>query len=148
MKEFQRVIEEMISLFKQFTGIEQMKLKAATENRVATVEECMTKEQALVLKLKGLEQEREKYQKEAGYGGMKFREILAAVSDEEREILYPLFDGLSRQIQMFQEVNEDAEKVMSNNLRMIKKALDRKEGGIYSEKGKSETVTHMTSRRV
>lgn len=148
MKEFQRVINDMIALFRQLTGIEQMKLKAATANRVATIEECMTKQQALILRLRGLEQEREKYQKAAGYEGMKFREILAAVSDEEREVLYPLFDELSKEIQMFQAVNEDAEKVMSNNLRMIKKALDSK-GDTYSEKGKSKpAATHMTSRKM
>lgn len=148
MKEFQRVITDMIALFRQLTGIEQMKLKAATANRVATIEECMTKQQALILRLRGLEQEREKCQKAAGYEGMKFREILAAVSDEEREVLYPLFDGLSKEIQMFQAVNEDAEKVMSNNLRMIKKALDSKDG-TYGGNGKSEpAATHMTSRKV
>lgn len=148
MKEFQRVIKEMIDLFHQFNGIEQMKLKSARANHVAAVDECMTREQALILKLRGLEQEREKYQKEAGYEGMKFREILAAVSPEEREVLYPLFDELGREMQLFQEVKEDAESVMRNNLRMIQKAMDSK-GDIYSEKGKNKPeTTHMTSRRV
>ena len=148
MKEFQRVIREMIALFHQFNGIEQMKLKSAQANHVAAVDECMTREQALILKLRGLELEREKYQKEAGYEGMKFREILAAVSSEEREVLYPLFDELSREMQLFQEVKEDAESVMRNNLRMIQKAMDSK-NDIYSDKGKSKPETkHMTSRRV
>ncbi len=149
MKEFQRVIREMTALFHQFTGVEQVKLDAAAGNHVATVEECMTKEQSLILKLRGLEQERERCQKEAGYGGMRFREILAAVSEEERKELLPLFDGLSREIQMFQEVNEDAGRVLSNNLHKIRKALDEKGGGIYGEDGRNEAeVTHMTSRRV
>lgn len=147
MKEFQRVIREMIALFHQFNGIEQMKLKSAQANHVAAVDECMTREQALILKLRGLELEREKYQKEAGYEGMKFREILVAVSSEEREVLSPLFDELSREMQLFQQVKGDAEEVMRNNLRMIRKAMDSK-GGTYSEKGKSKPeTTHMTSRK-
>ncbi len=149
MKEFQRVIKEMTALFHQFTGVEQVKLEAAAGNHVATVEECMTKEQSLVLKLRGLEKEREKSQKEAGYEGMRFREILASVSEEERKELLPLFDGLSREIQIFQEVSDDAAKIISNNLHMIRRALDEKGGVTYGGDGKNEAeVTHMTSRRV
>ncbi len=143
------MIKDMTALFKQFAGVEQVKLEAAAGNRVATVEECMTKEQSLILRLRGLEQERERHQKEAGFEGMSFREILAAVSEEERRELLPLFEGLSREIQMFQEVNEDAGRVLSNNLHAIQKALKEKEVNIYGEDGKNESkVTHMTSRRV
>ena len=80
---------------------------------------------------------------------MQFREILGKVPDDERKELYQLFDELSREIQMFQEVNEGANQVLRTNLHMIDKALREKTGKIYNGEGKSETNTrHMTSRRV
>lgn len=149
MNEFQRVLKELIELFTQLTGIEQVKLEAAAGNHVATVEECMTKEQALTMKLRGLEKEREKYQAEAGYEGMTFHQILEQASEQEAKELLPLFDGLSRVIQMCQEVNEDSQKILKTNLHMIERALKEKEGSTYTGDGKNEAESrHLTNRRV
>lgn len=149
MKEFQKVIEEMIALFRKFTGIEQVKLQAVRENHVATVEECMTKEQALILSLRGLEKRRVESQQKAGYDGMTFHQILESVSQGEREELLPLFDELSRQVQMFQEVNEDANQILKTNLHVVNREIARRQSGIYGVNGKNKTQEqHMTSRKV
>lgn len=149
MDEFKKVIEQLTELFKQLTKIERVKLQAATGNHIGTVEDCVTQQQALLLKLRGLEQARERAQAKAGYGGMQFREILGKVPDEEREELFQLFDEFSRELQMFQEVNDGANQVLRTNLHMIDKALREKTGKTYNGEGKTETnVRHMTSRRV
>ncbi|MCI8320320.1 MAG: flagellar protein FlgN [Dorea sp.] len=149
MDEFKKVIGQLISLFHQLMKIEEVKLQAAAGNHVGTVEDCVTQQQALLLKLRGLEQARERAQAKAGYAGMQFRQILEKVQDSEREELYQLFDELSREIQMFQEVNEDANQILRTNLHMIDKTLRDKTANTYNGEGKSETNTrHMTSRRV
>lgn len=149
MDEFKKVIGQLITLFCQLTKIEQVKLKGAAGNHVGTVEDCVTQQQALLLKLRGLEQARERAQAKAGYAGMQFREILTKVPDSEREELYQLFDELSREIQMFREVNEGTNQVLRTNLHMIDKTLRDKTGNIYNGEGKSATnVRHITSRRV
>ncbi len=149
MDEFKKVIEQLISVFSQLTKIEQVKLDAAAGNHVGTVEDCVTQQQALLLKLRGLEQSRERAQKKAGYEGMQFRQILEKAPDNEREKLFGLFDSLSREIQMFQEVNDGANEIIRTNLHVIDKALRTKTGKTYNGEGKSESnVRHMTSRRV
>ena len=55
MDQFVQVIKEMISLFEGFLPLEQEKLKAVQENKLTVLEDCMTREQAVVLKLRGLE---------------------------------------------------------------------------------------------
>ena len=57
--DFKKIIEELIALFDHLIPIEQEKLDAAIKNRVTFVEDCMHKEQAAVLQLRGLEQKRE-----------------------------------------------------------------------------------------
>lgn len=148
MDEFKKVIRDLITLFRQFIKIEETKLNAATGKHVATLEDCVTQEQALLLRLRGLEQSRERAQKKAGYEGLQFREILERVPDDEREELYELFDELSREVQMFREINEDANQILQTNLYAIEKALKKKTSGLYNEKGKNETeARHMTNRK-
>lgn len=149
MDEFKKIIEQLIALFRQLTKIETVKLNAVAGRHVGTVEDCVTQQQALLLKLRGLEQARERAQKKAGYEGMRFRQILEQVPDDEREEMFDLFDGLSREIQMFREVNEDANQLLRTNLHSIDKALRQKAGNTYNGDGRSETnVRHITSRRV
>lgn len=149
MDKFEKVLKDLIALFCELNGVESVKLEAASAHRVATVEECMTKEQSMILMLKGLDKEREKAQQKAGFGGLTFRDILMQVGEEEKERLLPLFDELSKQIQMYQEVSQDAEQIMQINLHQIEKAVELKNGGIYTENGSPvKTEHHMTNRRV
>ncbi len=148
MEKFRKVITDLTDLFHQLIGIEQVKLRAVSTHQVAMVEECMNKEQALLLKLRGLELERERAQEKAGFGGMRFREILEQVSSEEREALLPLFEGLSQAIQMFKNVNSDANTALATNLHMVEKVLDMKNGGVYDGKGRVMPERPLTSHRV
>ncbi len=134
MEEYKRLLKEMINVFNELTSIASVKLESASKNRVATVEECMKKEQPIVMKLRGLEQKREQVQAKLGYEGMQFKQIVAVVNPETREELLPVYEGLSRAIQMFQEINEDVEQMIRLNLREIDKALDRQSDTIYKDK--------------
>ncbi len=137
MEEYIGVINELIVTFRELTQIGSMKLSAGREQRVVTVEECMKKEQPLVMKLRGLEMKRESLQAELGFEGMSFHQILEEVSEEEQKKLLPSFEGLSRVIQMFQVVNEDAQKMMKLNLREVEKAIERNKQN-HIESGKKE----------
>lgn len=149
MNEFKGIIENLIQLFEELTALETVKLNAARINQVSTIEECMTKEQTQILRLKGLEQARERKQEEMGFGGMSFQEILLKVTDDEREELLPLFDTLSRGIQMFQEVSEDATRIIEVNLRRLDKEIQSREGQVYVSSGRGQAEErHMTDRSV
>lgn len=66
--DFITTIRDFIQLFDSLNRIEQEKLDAALKNRVSFVEDCMKKEQAAILRMRGLEQKREEAQKQARYG--------------------------------------------------------------------------------
>ena len=147
MRDFIKVIEGLIELFRQLTPLEEKKMEAAKENNVVFIEDCMVKEQAAILKLKGLENEREKIQEKLGMKGLTFREILEKFP-EEAESLRPLFSELTTQIQMFQEINDGANSVIKTNLHQIESAIRLKDGGIYSETGMpAKPEQHFTNRK-
>lgn len=144
------VIKEFLRLFESLISIEQTKLDAAVKNRVSFVEDCMNKEQAAILHLRGLEQKREQAQKELGMEGLTFREILEKAPSDVEDVLRPMFDRLSGQIRTFQTLSESAKESIEVNLHMIQLASNPAEKGTYSHDGNKQhdNNRHFTSRSV
>lgn len=145
--DFILIIKDLIQLFGALTEVEQTKLNAAVENKISFVEECMKKEQAAVLRLRGLDQRREKAQRELGMEGASFREILEQVSQEEEKELRPLFQELSDKVSRFQSVSDSAKDIIEVNLHTIKKQLEAAEDPVKKDSIK-EKSTHFKSRSV
>lgn len=150
MKQFEQVIHEMIEVFDQFLPLEQEKLKAVSENNLTVLEDCMNQEQAVVLKLRGLEKKREDAQKQLGWAGKTFREIIELVPDEKQVEYRQLFEQLTNSMNMFQEANESALDTITVNLRRIDNTLKRKDpqGTTYSQDGTIQENKPLTNRRV
>lgn len=150
---FIEIIKEFIQLFEALVSVEQTKLDAAVNNKVSFVEECMNKEQAAVLKLKGLEQKREDAQKALGFEDFTFRQILEHVPEDVHSELSPLFDQLSGLVQSFQSVSDSARDIIELNLHMIQSAIASREAAAPVPSGKwkkdnKNGPAHFTSRSV
>lgn len=155
MKDFSQfieVIKEFNDLFDTLIPIEQKKLDVMVKNQVSFVEECMNKEQATILRLRGLEKRREEAQKALGMEELTFRQILEKAPEDVRPVLKPLFDTLSQQVQTFQSVTTSSKDIIEVNLHNIQNSLQNASAGeqVYSPKGVSENSkeTHFTSRSV
>ncbi len=148
MEKFQKIIEDLIVVFQDLTAIATIKLNAASHNRTATIDECMKKEQSLILMIKGLDKKRELIQEELGFKDLSFREILKKLGDEDKEKLAPLFEALSREIQMFTQINDNVNSVIKINLKDIQKELDKR-GRIYDKNHEGKAFeTSLTDRSV
>ncbi len=149
MQEFQDIIRRLILLFQELTGIESKMLEAARAQHMAELESLMIKEQASVMQLRGLEKEKDRIQEANGYGGMSFQQILETMDETDKEQILPLFDEMSRAVQMFQEIHENLTVIMQVNLRQIDKVINDPEGHIYSGKRSgSDGLKHMTNQKV
>lgn len=149
---FTKIIEEYIALFDHLIPIEQEKLDAAVKNRVTFVEDCMHKEQAAVLQLRGLEQKREAEQRRLGMEGYTFRQILEN-APEEAAILNPLFGQLAERVRSFQSISASAKDIIEVNLHVIQTALAAEGPGkaTYSAAGQKKDDNkrnHFTSRSI
>ena len=148
---FISLIKELIELFDALIAVEQKKLDSVVNNNISVVEECMKKEQAFVLRLRGLEQQRESIQSAMGMQGMAFREILTKVPQEILDELAPLFQELSEKVRAFQSVNDNAKDAIQVNLYQIQSVLDPSFDGsrFYSaSRAKAPEETHFTNRFV
>lgn len=148
---FISLIKELIELFDALIAVEQKKLDSVVNNNISVVEECMKKEQAFVLRLRGLEQQRESIQTAMGMQGMAFREILTKVPQEILDELAPLFQELSEKVRAFQSVNDNAKDAIQVNLYQIQSVLDPSFDGsrFYSaSRANAPEETHFTNRFV
>lgn len=149
---FVKIMNEFIDYFDMLIPIEQEKLDASVNNRVSFVEECMHKEQAAVLRLRGLEQKREKEQERLGMKGYSFRQILEQAPEKDSAVLKPLFDRLSEQVRLTQSLSNNIKDAIEVNLHVIQSSLAGDASGreTYSASGQknSSTIKHFTSRSV
>ncbi len=138
MNDFISVIEDLIQLFQELIYIEQSKLEAAAKNRITHVEDCMNREQAAILKLRGLDKKRETCQEQLGCKDYTFQQILSKTSGAEHNQLKKLFDSLTHHVRQFQEINESARSMIEINLHMINKEINNSQDVITTEKAKWE----------
>lgn len=127
MNELKDLLIEMTDFFQKFLPLEKEKLKAAENKQVTFVEECMTKEQAMILKLRGYEKQREDILKKAGLEGKTLSEITQMLSGEEKVQMEAVTEAFSRSVREFHSVNEEALKLIQLNLRELDAVLTEKE---------------------
>ncbi len=150
---FASLMEDFIEFFDTLIPIEQEKLDAALHNRVAFVEESMHKEQAAIMRLKGLELKREAEQKRLGLEGCTFKQILQKISSDDAALLRPLFNKLDSQIHIIQSLSGNIKDAIEVNLYTIEAALAKEPSGssTYSASGKKnekKPARHFSNRSI
>ncbi len=155
LDDFKAVVGDLITFLEDFDKTEREKLDAVQRNLVTFVEEAMKKEQAGILKLRGLDKKRESIQKDLGWEGMSFQQILSQVNDVERAQLKPLFDKLSNSVRQFNDTKDSAQKALEINLHHINTLLAKKsseESNAYNSKGNAQeskkTTRHFTDTKI
>ena len=147
MGELTEVLAEITELLRQYLPLEEEKLKAVKENKVSIVEDCMLKEQALLLKMKGLDRKREDILKEKGCEGMTLKEVIHRLGEEEKRKAQPVFDEFALIVQNFNSLNEESMKLIRLNLHRIEKETVKQGGQVYGkENGNSPETDNFISR--
>ncbi len=155
LDDFKAVVGDLILFLDEFNRIEREKLDAVQRNLVTFVEEAMKKEQAGILKLRGLDKKRESIQKDLGWEGMSFQQILSQVNDVEREELKPMFERLTGSLHQFNDARDSAQKALEINLHHINTLLAKKaaeENKAYNSKGNAQkpkkAARHFTDTKI
>lgn len=116
LKDYILIIKDLISTAASIARTEEIKTAAVSERRHELLDDCIQEEQALLLKLRGLEQHRIKLQKELGWDGFTLSQILEQASPEQAESLSPVFQELDQQLRRLQTSREAAEQILKVRL--------------------------------
>jgi len=125
---FCEVIKEMLALFSDLIGFENKKLDAIAANDVALLDQYMKDEQVYLLKMKGLEQKREKVQEQLGAAGLSFSELIGRFSGPEQDALNALYDELSAKTTEVKDAVTGTKRYIDLHLNSITALLEKLEG--------------------
>lgn len=146
------ILQETNHFLMEVTQVEQKKYEATLENNVLVVEDCMKKEQALLLRLKGLDKKRERALQALGKPDATFREMIATLPETERAPLENMFAQMQQNLKKYKEVERNAQNALEVHVHCIDKKLEQLQGNkgkIYEGHGKVKQATKsFTSRKV
>ena len=150
MERFKKVITDLAQLFEDALPLEHEKLTAVQNDDVAGLEDCMKREQAIMMKIRGLEQKRERTQQELGWQDKSFREIIKDLPEEQQPEMQELFDRLSIAVKVFQDANQSALDTMKVHLKDIERVMKIKDPeGRYTQDGVAMNSDRpMTNQKV
>lgn len=156
-EELQKILTDTNVFLKDIMAVEKEKLDAALKNNILVLEECIKKEQALVLRSRGLDQKRQNMQKSMGAEQLTLKQMIEAAPPEEKEALLPLYRELVEALTEYREVYNSAKTAIEVNLHRINAGLEgltgkpaeMQQGAAYTGHGeKLEKPRTFTSRRV
>ena len=87
-EELQKNLTETCMFLKDITAVEKEKMEAAMKNNVLILEECIKKEQALVMRSRGLDQKRQSIQKAMGAEQLTLKQIVEGASAETKALRF------------------------------------------------------------
>ena len=86
-EEFAAVIRDLTAVVSDIGKVEDAKARAASEKHHQLLDGYIQREQAQILRLRGLEQHMTRLAETLGWNSLNFRQILEAASPEQKEVL-------------------------------------------------------------
>ena len=110
---FLRVYTDFLDKMLQDEG---EKLKAIQSRELARIEHSITVSQANAKQLDNYEQRRMDLQREAGFGGLTFRQLIARAPEDEKGVLQTLYARFEQAVQEIKFNNDKSMAVARDNL--------------------------------
>ena len=98
---------------------EAEKVELLTSSQHALLDEVLSREQALLLSLRGLERQRSDLLARAHLENKTFRELLAQEDDEGRRLLSPAFSSLEALTEQLRQTKENSDRLVRVRLHEI-----------------------------
>lgn len=124
----------LLEFYRRFLNFEIEKRGYLEHGQLDRLDECMKKEQAFVLKARGLEQERIRLMERTPRPEARFREIIPQFPSGLREQVQDLYEKLSSVLTELKETTRRSSLLMEQKLRRVSVTLDRLKGHTDLEK--------------
>lgn len=125
-KEYKKNMEDLSTCLHNLRSIEDQMVLAASNDDAKALDDLVRKSQPDLLRFRGLDQERSRYEKALGITGLTFREILEGpeLDRDFADQLRPVLDHLSKELSLFKESKDNADRIMKVRLLNVNRILD------------------------
>ncbi len=127
MKELIKVLEELTFVFEELLKSADQKLDAARNNHIVGIDDCLRREQAILMKLKGLENKRDKMMGELGYGNKTGNEIIDLVEKESKREYTHALQQLNHAVMLYRNIHQEIMVLINCNVKQIEKQMIEKQ---------------------
>lgn len=141
-KKFITYFTKLIAFYKDFLSLEAGKYGDIKNGNLKTLDGYMKKEQAFVLKAKGLEIERQKLMDQTEKPKATFKEIIPLFEPESRGQIKSLYDGLSGVVLEFKKLNAQSNNLTKAKLRRASVVLSKLKNNPELRKTYNEKLAH------
>lgn len=121
------LLQELCGTLKTLTEIEQEKTRTVRSDDLAGLNECMKKEQALTMALRGHDQKREMALAALGMTGVPLSQLAARAPENCRAEARSIVEDLRLQYSLFRGAAEVARDTLECNLHQIEGVLQKME---------------------
>ena len=128
---FLNIIRDLTDIAHKIAQIEEEKAVAVSLKRHDLLEGFMKKEQASILKLRGLDQHRIRLTTLLGWDSLTFSQILEEVNPLQREYLKMLFLKLEQELMRLIQSKELSERIINVRIYELLVTVERKAGIPY-----------------
>lgn len=151
-EKFLSIISDLTETAHSIARAEEEKAVALSLKRHELLDGFMRKEQAYILKLRGLDQHRVRLTKSLGWEALTFSQILEKVEPAKKKYLKILFHDLEQELRAIQQSREVAERIMNVRVYELLTAMERQEGIPYDRERKVDfkgiPYTNLCDRHV
>ena len=130
-EKFLMIIRELTETAHNIARAEEEKAVALSLKRHDLLDGFMKREQAYILRLRGLDQHRVRLAKSLGWDSLTFSQILEKVEPIQKEYLEILFHDLEQELRTLQQSKEVAERMMNVRVYELLVAVERQSGIPY-----------------
>jgi len=117
------LLRKVGSTMESLAAVEREKTRAVCDGNLQAVDECMKREQAYSLTLRGYDIKREAAIKELGVEGVKLNRLAERAPEDIRLEAKQVAEETLRQYELFRTANQVAQSTLECNLREIEKAM-------------------------
>lgn len=121
--EYRDTMNGLQAVLERLRHLEDNLTAAASEQDTETMNALVTQSEPDMLKFRGLEARRAELEKALGISGKSFDEVLGECTDEQRKDLSPVLDGVSRELKLFANSRDNADRIMKVRLFDVNEAL-------------------------
>lgn len=119
------LLEESAELYKGFLELEYKKYDTVIKNDIEALDDIVSKEQAYYLKVRGIEQKREKLLDSMGYKGKTLKEITEVCDEIDSNMLNKEYDELIKIITEVKKISSLCRTLIEVRMHRIDKTMEQ-----------------------
>lgn len=122
--EYGAVMAKLLVSVRKLRLVEDEMTRAASDRDTGKLDELVRDVQPELLSFRGLDRKRSQVEASLGFSGKRLSEIRAELPPETADTLSPVLEELARELRLYRESRERADRIMQVRLSDISAALE------------------------